>query len=303
MIEKNILHEFIRKRYALDSSIEDISALGMVDSSQSGTLSFIEEEKYLHAAISNRSISAILINKDRIDISNLGRLGLLYIHATEPKVDFFSLQNEITDYHKKHNRSVNSIHESCIIHPSAIICDHNVVLGENVIIEPNVTILSDVIIGANSYISSGSVIGTEGFEHKRLKSGILSVKHDGKVVIGERVFIGALNGISRGYSYRDTIIGDDTKTDNLVHISHGVRIGKRCLIPASSMIAGSVTIGDDVYIGPNSSISNRIQIQERGYVSIGSVVTRNVGMDQVVTGNFAVPHSQFLKSFKNLLKL
>ena len=36
---------------------------------------------------------------------------------------------------------------------------------------------------------------------------------------------------------------------------------------------------------------------------MGAVVTKNVGDNETVTGNFAIPHSKFLKLFKYLLKL
>ncbi|MTI38250.1 DapH/DapD/GlmU-related protein, partial [Fulvivirga lutimaris] len=145
-----------------------------------------------------------------------------------------------------------------------------------------------------------TVVGSEGFEHKKTTKGILSVKHDGKVIIGKDVYIGALNAISKGFSYRNTIIGDSTKTDNLVHIAHCVQIGERCLLPASSMIAGSTTLEDDVWIGPGSSISSQLTIGKNGFISIGSVVTKNVNMNEKVTGNFAIPHRKFLKHIRNI---
>jgi UDP-3-O-[3-hydroxymyristoyl] glucosamine N-acyltransferase LpxD len=60
------------------------------------------------------------------------------------------------------------------------------------------------------------------------------------VKIGNRVEIGANTCIDRG-SWRETVIEDDTKIDNLVQIGHNVIIGKCCLLCGQVGIAGSVT--------------------------------------------------------------
>ena len=126
-------------------------------------------------------------------------------------------------------------------------------------------------------IRSGSTIGVEGFEHKRLRNGlILSVIHDSNVVIGREVEIGGNNTVAKGFMGQDTKIGDFTKTDCLVHIGHCAQIGARCLIPACAMIAGSTIIGDDVWIGPNASISSSLKIGNGAFVTLGSVVVSDV---------------------------
>ena len=73
-----------------------------------------------------------------------------------------------------------------------------------------------------------------------------------KWIIGNQVEIGALNTIVAG-ALINTTIGDDVKTDDHVHIAHNVSIGKRTLITACAGVV-AVTIGNDVWIGPNSSL-------------------------------------------------
>jgi UDP-3-O-[3-hydroxymyristoyl] glucosamine N-acyltransferase len=41
----------------------------------------------------------------------------------------------------------------------------------------------------------------------------------------------------------DTVIGDGTKHDALVHIAHNVVIGRNCELTAGTIIGGSTTIG------------------------------------------------------------
>ena len=81
-----------------------------------------------------------------------------------------------------------------------------------------------------------------------------------------------------------TIIGENVKIDNLVHISHGVIIGKNSLIIANSMIAGSAIIGEDVWIAPSTSIINKINIGNNSMTGIGTVVVKNIGNNELHVG-------------------
>ena len=66
------------------------------------------------------------------------------------------------------------------------------------------------------------------------------------------------------------------------------------------MVAGSTTIGDDVWIGPGASISSEIVIGNGASVTIGSVVVRDVAPGQKVTGNFAVDHKKFIAFMRKI---
>ena len=189
-----------------------------------------------------------------------------------------------------------------MVHPTAFVSEYNVTIGKNVVIEPHANIMSDVVIGNNCVIRAGSVLGSEGYEYKRTSQGVLSVFHDGKVIIGNNVEIGANTCVDKGLMSFDTTIGDNTKVDNLVHIAHSVTIGKNCFIIACSMIAGSVKIEDDVWVGPNANIAPQVTIRKGGFVTLGSVVTKEVNEKEWVTGNFAIPHAKFLEIFKRNLK-
>ena len=57
-------------------------------------------------------------------------------------------------------------------------------------------------------------------------------------------------------------------------------------------------VGDDVWIGVNATVSNRIKIGKGARVSLGSVVTKDVPAGQTVTGNFAIDHARFMKNLK-----
>lgn len=148
-----------------------------------------------------------------------------------------------------------------------------------------VELLGNVRIGAGTRVGAGTIIGREGFGFERLSDrGIYRLPHIGSVEIGSEVEIGANCSIDRG-TFGATTIGNQTKVDNQVNISHNVRVGERCLIAAGARISGRTVVGDDAWIGPNAVISNGLEIGPGAEIGIGSVVLRDVPPGAKVLGN------------------
>ena len=122
-------------------------------------------------------------------------------------------------------------------------------IGLNCHIYPNVVIRENCVVGDRAIIHSGTVIGSDGFGFSTdKKTGRhRKIPQLGNVVIGQDVEIGANVAVARA-TIGSTVIGDGTKTDNLVQISHNVQIGKNCLIVGQSGIAGSTKLGDRVIV-------------------------------------------------------
>ncbi|KAG0487052.1 hypothetical protein HPP92_009147 [Vanilla planifolia] len=74
--------------------------------------------------------------------------------------------------------------------------------------------------------------------------------------------IGANTCIDRG-SWRDTVVGDYTKIDNLVQIGHNVIIGKCCMLCGQVGIAGSVTMGDYCTLGGRVAVKDHCAISSK----------------------------------------
>lgn len=135
-----------------------------------------------------------------------------------------------------------------------------------------------------------------GFGYYRDKDGILVRKENNYgVITGPGVEIGRFSCVDKG-SYRDTIIEEGTKIDNLVHIGHNALIGKHCLIVAGTVVGGSCEIGDYTYIGMNVSIKDHVKIGRQVIVGAGSVVINDILDKDIVAGNPA-------KSIKDKVKL
>ena len=158
-------------------------------------------------------------------------------------------------------------------------------IGSNTRIGHNTVILKNTIIGDNVQIGCNCTIGGVGFGYEKNEDGNYEViPHLGNVLIKNNVEIGNNVAIDRA-ALGSTIIEENVKIDNLVHIAHGVKIGKNSLIIANAMIAGSVIIGENVWVAPSSSIMNGIKIGNSAVIGMGAVVLKEVERDKVIVGN------------------
>jgi UDP-3-O-[3-hydroxymyristoyl] glucosamine N-acyltransferase len=136
-------------------------------------------------------------------------------------------------------------------------------------------------IGKNVIIKSGTILAGDGFGYTW--PALLHKEHRHGVQIHENVHIGSNCTVDRG-RIRDTIIGENTKIDNGVHIAHGVVIGKNCLIGPHVTIAGSVEIGDNCQIWSNSFIHQGVKIVPDSVIGCMSYVRHDIKRKGVYYG-------------------
>lgn len=221
-----------------------------------------------------------------------------YIFCHQPRLSFMHVLKEFFAPSKSTNSGSNNI-----IHPS-VKMGKNVILGEYNVIEENCIIGDNVVIGHNNVIGWGTVIennvvigsnntiGGDGFGYEKNKQGKYEkIPHIGNVIIRKNVEIGNNNCIDRAV-LGSTVLGENVKVDNLVHIAHGVQIEENSLVIAHAMIGGSAQIGKNVWIAPGALIINKGKIEDNALIGMGAVVIKNVGKNQVVAGNPA----KFLKN-------
>ena len=190
------------------------------------------------------------------------------------------------------------IHETVLYNSAKVSIGPNVVIekgceiGQNVVIGANTVIKSDTIIHDNCTIGSNCTIGGVGFGYELNENNEYELMpHIGNVLIFSNVEIGNNVCIDKAVM-GSTIIGEHVKIDNLVHIAHGVEIGRNSLIIANAMIAGSVKIGKNVWVAPSSSIRQKLEIGNDSMIGLGSVVVKDVNINTIVAGN---PAKEFPK--------
>lgn len=214
-----------------------------------------------------------------------------YILVDNPRLYFIRLLKLFFLPTKKRSICSSSIiSEYAKIGINVSIGSHNLIeencnIGDNVTIGHNNVILNGTIISNNVVIGNNNTIGGVGFGYEKNENGEYeNMPHIGKVKIYESVEIGNNTCIDKGV-IGDTLIGKNTKIDNLVHIAHGVKIGENSLIIANSMIAGSTEIGKNVWVSPSVSIINKIKIGDNALLGMGAVVIKDVNHSKKVVGN------------------
>ncbi|MBL0942447.1 MAG: UDP-3-O-(3-hydroxymyristoyl)glucosamine N-acyltransferase [Alphaproteobacteria bacterium] len=176
-----------------------------------------------------------------------------------------------------------------------------VVIGDNCQIGANVSI-SHSLIGNQVTIHAGTRMGQAGFGFFMDEAGHVQVPQLGRVLIEDRVEIGANVTIDRG-SAHDTVIGAGTRIDNLVHIAHNVRLGKGCVIVAQVGISGSTNVGDFTAIAGQAGLTGHLKIGKGVRIAAQSGVMRDITEGMTVGGSPAVPVSQWHRQTIALQKL
>jgi len=229
-----------------------------------------------------------------------------YIKAKNPRLSFAKIVNnffmkDIINCVDKSAKIGNncSIDKTASIGANTIIGD-NVKIGKNTIINSNIVICDNTYIGDNCYIKSGSVIGEDGFGFDFEENGTpVRIPHIGNVIVGNSVEIGAKNTIARA-TLGSTVIKDNVKTDDQVHIAHNCYIDKNTIITACVEISGSVEIGKNCWLGPNSSVIQKIKLGNNVTIGIGTIVTKDIEKNNKIMGFEGLDLRSLLKLKKRI---
>ena len=162
-----------------------------------------------------------------------------------------------------------------------VIFEGQVTLGNNVTIKSNV-VLQDVSIGDNSVIESFS--------------------HLSSAIVGSNCNIGPYARLREGSEIGDnakignfvetkkTKLGDGAKANHLAYLGDA-DIGKKTNVGAGTITCNydgtnkhKTSIGDESFIGTNSSLVAPVNIGKGAYVGAGSVITKDVPDEALAVG-------------------
>jgi UDP-3-O-[3-hydroxymyristoyl] glucosamine N-acyltransferase len=286
-----------------------IEGAGPVEQAPPNGISFIDNPKYLKYAETTSASAVIVAEKhlsripervavlthDQVYQAYAQALALLYPSAMRPE----PVTGETGISPRAVIAAGATLEEGAIVEAGAVIGAGaaigrgarilaNAVIGPNVQIGRNSTVgvcasVLNAFVGDNVIIHPGARIGQDGFGFAMGAGGHRKVPQIGRVIIQDRVEIGANTTIDRGAN-RDTVIGEGTKIDNLVQIGHNVTIGRHCVIVGLAGIAGSATLGDYVVVAGQAGIVGHHRIGDGAQIGGGSGVHTDLAPGAKVIG-------------------
>ncbi len=268
----------------------EIHGIAPIREAQMNTLTFVGDvDKYgdsLDAAL--QAGAAVLVPAEGVYDTPLN--GTL-IPVTNPRAAFAQVSARyFTPPVRVGVAETARVHPTAQVDPSASVGEFTVV-RENAVVGAGAEIRAHVVIGANvkigefALIKSHAVIGEEGFGIEKDASGNnFRIPHLGSVVIGNHVEVGCFTTVCSG-TIAPTVIGDYSKIDDHVHISHNCRLDRNVIVTACAEVSGSVVLEDEVWLGPNSSIIQGVTLGRGALLGIGAVALKSIGEGEVRVGN------------------
>ncbi|GAB4354697.1 MAG: bifunctional UDP-N-acetylglucosamine diphosphorylase/glucosamine-1-phosphate N-acetyltransferase GlmU [Oricola sp.] len=169
-----------------------------------------------------------------------------------------------------------------------MIAPETVFLSHDTVLEPDVTIEPNVVFGPGVTVRSGALIH--------------AFCHFEQATIGERAEVGPFARLRPGADLRErskvgnfcevkkSVIGEGAKVNHLTYIGDAV-VGAKANIGAGTITCNYdgfgkylTEIGENAFIGSNSSLIAPIRIGSGAYVASGSVLTMEVPDDAVAFG-------------------
>ena len=272
-----------------------ITGVSEIQNGRESTITFLSNlkyKKYLPTTGASAVVvpeASLLDNKPGIVHHNPQLAIAKILGEFTPKLQYTSGVNETAYVDSKAKIGKNvTIGPFSVIEAGVIIGDHSNIgshtvidqktsIGKNCKIFSNIHIYHGTNIGDNAIIHSGTVIGSDGFGFVTDQDINHKIPQNGYVIIGNNVEIGANCAIDRG-TIGDTIIEDQCKLDNHVHLAHNVRLGKGCLLTAAVTIAGSVEVGEFCIFAGHVGVAPHVKIGAR------SVLAAKTGVSKSLTG-------------------
>ena len=278
-----------------------ISGVSEIQNGRESTITFLGNSKY-KKYLSSTKASAVIVDEPSLLNDKSGIIHKNPQLAITKILEVFSQNNNINiGISKKAYVSPSatigkniSIGHFSVIEDEAVIGDNTVIgsnttisnntsIGNNCSISSNIHIYNNCKIGNNCIIHSGTVIGSDGFGFVTENGTHHKIPQNGNVIIGDNVEIGSNCALDRG-TIGDTIVEDQCKLDNHVHLAHNVRLGRGCILTAAVTIAGSVKVGEYCTFAGHVGVAPHVEIGSHSTLAAKTGVTKSLSGGKVYAG-------------------
>jgi UDP-3-O-[3-hydroxymyristoyl] glucosamine N-acyltransferase len=296
-----------------------ISRVGAFVDADEACVAFLAGRRFVDQAATTRAAACFVAPADAVALPAT----CAALICQTPQAAFSGAANHL-HRPRRHDAAAGLIHPTAQIE-EGVILGPNVVLGQGVmigdgayispgaVIGPGVCIGRDAFVGAQVSIGfaligdrvrihAGAVIGEPGFGAAVGPSGLVDVPQLGRVIIQDGVTIGSGTCIDRG-AIDDTVIGENSKIDNMVQIGHNVVIGRNCVLAAHTGVSGSVVIGDGCQLGGRAGLADHITIGAGARIAAAAGVMHNVPAGESWGGYPAKPVKRWLRETALLAQL
>jgi UDP-3-O-[3-hydroxymyristoyl] glucosamine N-acyltransferase len=295
----------------------DIVRVAGIEQAQGGDITFVDNPRYVAHLASTKASAVILAYGQEVPAS--ARFAVL--RSTQPYVDFARavalfmpssapprgvdrLSAVAPDAVIGADVSIGpfvtigvgaSVGARTILYPHVTI-GAGAAVGSDCVIHAHASIRERAVVGNRVILHDGVVVGSEGFGFARQADGThLKIPQAAAVIVEDDVEIGANSTIDRP-AVGETRIQAGTKIDNLVHIAHGVSVGRRVLLAAQVGVSGSAVVEDDVILAGQVGVAGHLRIGKGAMATAQSGIPGSLEAGEYVSGSPAIPHRDWLRS-------
>jgi UDP-3-O-[3-hydroxymyristoyl] glucosamine N-acyltransferase len=305
-----------------NASLEtEVTGVAAIEEAGPQQITFIANQKYASQAKTTRA-AAILVTHD---FPAEGRPVLRHANP------YLSFARTLELFYQP-PRYEAGIHPTAVIDSTArigagahvgpyVVIDSGVVIGDGAVLLAHVVIYRGARIGNRFFahahaqvreycelgddvtLQNGVVIGADGFGFARDGAkGWHKIVQSGITRLADRVEVQANSTVDRA-SIGETVVGVDTKIDNLVQVGHGCKIGEHTMLCSQVGVGGSSHVGNNVILAGQVGVAGHLTIGDGAVATAQTGIPGDVAAGATVSGSPAIENRQWLRAVAIFNKL
>ncbi len=274
--------ELVAIREHKDASVKE----KLVSICNSGIMAFNGSVVYaVLEAIKNNNSQGEYYLTDAVEVARAKGLKVVATRASEADVQGVNNRIQLAEVEvewQRRKRQEMMLQGVTLTAPDTVIFAHDTIIGRDTIVEPHVIFASGVTIADNAAIRSfshlegasvaeGCIIGP----YARLRPGTVMLEN---------------SKVGNFCEIKKSILGVGSKVNHLTYVGDAM-IGEKTNIGAGTITCNydginkhQTKIGNNVFVGSNSSLIAPVEIGNNAIIAAGSVVTKDVPEDALGIG-------------------